>query len=114
VDRKSQFLFERDDAVEYDAKAVKKTLVKGDGAGYAMLEALRERLAEQEDWSASALEGFLRGISEEKEVGLGKVAQPLRVATTGGSISPQIFDTIALLGKDRTLARIDRCLALRE
>ncbi|MHC4589300.1 MAG: hypothetical protein ACYTAQ_08160, partial [Planctomycetota bacterium] len=44
---------------------------------------------------------------------LGKVAQPLRIAVTGGTVSPAIFDTLAILGRDPVVARIDRCLALR-
>jgi len=89
-------------------------LAKGDGAGYAMLIDLRPRLADQQDWSARALQALLESITAERAVGLGKVAQPLRVAITGSSISPPIFETLALLGGDRTLARIDRCLASRD
>jgi len=44
---------------------------------------------------------------------MGKVAQPLRVAVTGGTISPSIGETLLLLGRDRTLRRIDRCLGGR-
>jgi glutamyl-tRNA synthetase len=44
---------------------------------------------------------------------MGKVAQPIRVAVTGSTISPSIYDTLAFLGKAKTLARIDRCLKLQ-
>ncbi len=113
VDVKSRFLFVPDGEVEYDPKVVKKVLAKGDGAGYAMLTELRPTLTDQKDWSPEALEVLLTSIAEARSVGLGKVAQPLRVAVSGGAISPPIFDTLSLLGKDRTLARIDRCLASR-
>ncbi len=43
---------------------------------------------------------------------MGKVAQPIRVAVTGTTISPAIYDTLVILGKDRTLIRIDRCLQM--
>jgi glutamyl-tRNA synthetase len=102
-----------DDEIDYDPKAVQKVLAKGSGAGYAMLIELRPQLAAQQDWSPQALEALLMSVTEAKGVGLGKVAQPLRVAVAGGSISPSIFDTLALLGRDKTLARIDRCLASR-
>jgi glutamyl-tRNA synthetase len=46
------------------------------------------------------------------QLGLGKVAQPLRVAVTGTTVSPPIFESLEMLGKDRTLARIDRCLTV--
>jgi glutamyl-tRNA synthetase len=49
-------------------------------------------------------------LAEEKQVGLGKVAQPLRVAICGTTISLQIFDSVRLLGKDNTLTRIDNTL----
>jgi glutamyl-tRNA synthetase len=113
VDVKSRFLFVADDAIEYDPDAVQKVLAKGEGAGYAMLIDLRPRLAAHQGWSAQAIEALLKSVTEEKGVGLGKVAQPLRVAVTGTQISPSVFDTLSLLGKDRTLRRIDRCLAAR-
>jgi len=113
VEAKSRSLFVPDTEIAYDPKAVQKVLAKGDSAGYAMLIDLRPRLADQQDWSAEALQALLESITAERAVGLGKVAQPLRVAVTGSSISPPIFETLALLGRDRTLARIDRCLASR-
>ncbi len=50
------------------------------------------------------------GVAEAAGLKLGKVAQPLRVALTGGTVSPPIDVTVYLLGRDRTLARIDRAL----
>jgi glutamyl-tRNA synthetase len=52
----------------------------------------------------------LEQICAEASVGLGKVAQPLRVAVSGGGVSPPIDQTVALLGRDATLKRIDRAL----
>ncbi len=114
VDAKGRFLFTDDTAIEYDAKAVQKNLAKGGGAGYAMLIDLRPKLVAQADWTPSGIEALLQSVVEDKGVGLGKVAQPLRIAVTGTPISPPIYETIALLGKDRVLARIDHCLASRE
>ena len=51
--------------------------------------------------------GELRGLAEEKQVGLGKVAQPLRVALCGTTISPPIFNSVELLGKENVFKRID-------
>jgi len=53
---------------------------------------------------------MLRSLAEEKQVGLGKVAQPLRVAICGTTISPPIFDSVQMLGKENTLARIDNTI----
>ncbi len=110
---KAGVLFGPDDAVDYDPKAVKKFLAKGEGAGYAVLAELRPLLADTQ-WTAEALEGLIEQFCRERELGMGKVAQPIRVAVAGRAVSPGIADTLTLLGKDKTLARIDRCLAMRE
>ncbi len=109
VEQKSRFLFLVDDAIEYDEKAVKKVLLKGDGL--AMLQIVRDRLGALEELTEQAIENMLRGLAEEKEVGLGKVAQPLRVAICGNTVSPPIFNSIELLGKETALKRIDITLS---
>ena len=72
---------------------------------------MRDRLAEMDQYTEQTLEAMLRGLAEERQVGLGKVAQPLRVALCGTTISLSIFDSVNLLGKERTLARVDTTLA---
>jgi len=109
---KSGILFAPDEAVEYDPKAVKKVLAKANGAGWAVLAELGPLLTECE-WTADALEKLVADLCRRKDVGMGKVAQPIRVAVTGGTVSPMIGDTLVLLGKEKTLARIRRCLAQR-
>ena len=109
---KSGVLFAPDHALQYDAKAVKNVLAKADGAGWAMLAELRPLLADCQ-WSPQALEELLTDLCREHELGMGKVAQPIRVAVTGRTVSPHIYDTLILLGKEGTLARIDLCLAQR-
>jgi glutamyl/glutaminyl-tRNA synthetase len=111
IPTKSGVLFVADDAYEYDENAVKKVLRKNDGAGYEVLEQLREKLADCE-WSHDALEELIKDYCEQKALGMGKVAQPVRVAVTGKTVSPSIFDTLLILGKEKTLARIDRCLEI--
>jgi len=106
-------LFVADDGFDYDEQAVKKVLAKGDGAGYAVLADLRDKLPGVE-WTGEALEEFLADYCRRAGLGMGKVAQPLRVAVTGSTISPSIGETLLLLGRDRTLRRIDRCLERRE
>ncbi len=112
IPAKCGVLFAPDDAYEYDEKAVKKVLAKNDGAGYAVLADIRAKLAEC-DWSLQAIETLIETYCRDNELGMGKVAQPIRVAVTGCVISPPIYDTLAILGRDKTLARIDRCLAMR-
>jgi len=87
-------------------------VTKGERNGYSVLGDLLPAL-EAADWTAAALEDLLKGFCEKNALGMGKVAQPLRVAVTGTTVSPAIGETLALLGRDKTLARIQRCLAQR-
>lgn len=111
IETKCAALFIADDALVYDPEAVKKNLLKGQPSGATVLQDLRSHLAEIGDWTAPAVDAAVRGFAEARGLGLGKVAQPLRVAVTGTTVSPQISDTLAVLGKARTLARIDQTLA---
>jgi glutamyl-tRNA synthetase len=105
-------LFADDETIEYDEKALKKVLRKNDNQGFDVLVDLREQLG-QVEWTAEAIEAFLRGYAERNQLGMGKVAQPIRVAVTGSTVSPAIGETLELLGRDKTLRRIDRCLTRR-
>jgi len=108
IEQKSEFLFVDNDKIKYDDKAVKKVLLKSDGL--AVLGIVREKLAAMEELTEQDIEDMLRGLAEERQVGLGKVAQPLRVAICGTTISLSIFDSVRMLGKDNTLKRIDNTL----
>ena len=110
IETKCGALFVPDDALAYDPKAVKKVLLKGDAAGLQALRDLSAELAKLDDWSPASLDTFIRNYAEARELNLGKVAQPVRVAVTGTTVSPTIHDTLALLGRERTLARIQRTL----
>ncbi len=109
IEKKSRFVFIGNDEVQYDEKAVKKVLLKHDGL--AILRVVSERLAKLDEITPDAIENMLRGLAEEKQVGLGKVAQPLRVAICGTTISPPIFDSVDILGIKNTLRRIENTLA---
>lgn len=111
--RKSEVLFVDDNLFEYDQKAVEKVLKKGDGAGFAILSKIRVGLGSC-DWSEGALEGWMGQFLEREKLGMNKVAQPIRVAVTGNTVSPMIVATLMILGRERTLRRIDRCLKLHE
>ena len=108
IKQKSEFLFVDNDKIKYDDKAVNKILLKNDGL--AVLGIVREKLAAMDELTEQGIEDMLRGLAEEKQVGLGKVAQPLRVAICGTTISLSIFDSVRLLGKENTLTRIDNTL----
>jgi glutamyl-tRNA synthetase len=73
-----------------------------------MLGDLTARL-QHASWAAVELEGLVRDFAQENSLGLGKIAQPLRVALTGRTVSPSVFDMMEILGKDESLARIKEC-----
>ncbi len=72
----------------------------------ALLAQIANRLGTDNDWTSDLLEASLKAQAEELELGLGKLAQPLRAALTGQTTSPGIFDVLVLLGRDESLARI--------
>lgn len=108
IERKSVFVFLDDDQVEFDDKAVQKVLMKD--RALEILRQVRDELAALPDLGEHAIEEMLRKLAETRQVGLGKVAQPLRVALCGTTISLPIFDSVNLLGRERTLRRIDLTL----
>ncbi len=110
VESKAGVLFADDATVVYDVDAVKKVLAKNDGAGYAMLDRLLPELESLTPWSAESIEAWVKTFCEKTGAKMGDVAQPLRVAVAGRTVSPSIGETLALLGRERTLARIRRCL----
>jgi glutamyl-tRNA synthetase len=92
------------DDIVIDPKAAGKFLT---ATHLPMLGKLRARLAET-PWNEPELEKTFAAFMEEEQVKLGQIAQPVRVALTGGTASPGIFEMMTVLGKERTLARIDR------
>lgn len=108
IERKSVFVFRGDNEIAFEEKAVQKVLFKDHGL--EILGEVRAKLAALEPVTEQGIEEMLRGLAEAKQVGLGKVAQPLRVALCGTTISLPIFDSVSLLGKERTLHRIDLTL----
>lgn len=109
---KARFLFMDDEAIEFDAQAVAKNLQKNENAGFVMLKRIREKLDALTTWTPAGIDVALHGVCTETGSGMGGVAQPLRVAVTGSTISPAIGKTLALLGRNHSLRRIDRCLKL--
>jgi glutamyl-tRNA synthetase len=90
-----------------DEKAWRR--VMKDGAG-DLLAAARDALAAAEGFDAAAVEGVLAPLPERLGVKPGKLYQPIRVAISGGSVSPGIFESLAALGRDRALERIEAAI----
>lgn len=92
-----------------DDPAAFKKVICSDG-GVESLKAARDALARAEPFTVENVEAALREVVDRQGVKSGKVFQPVRVAIAGTTVSPGIFETVALLGKDETLARIDAAL----
>jgi glutamyl-tRNA synthetase len=100
------------DAIAYDADAVAKQW-KDRAVTAELLAAVRTALADVATWESAAMEEALRVLAERLGFGekAGKLFQPLRVALTGLSVSPGIFDVLLMLGRERSLLRIDSAVA---
>ena len=77
-----------------------------DDDGRSRLTAVSAALSAENDWTIEALEATTKALAEELELGLGKLAQPMRAALTGTTKSPGIFDVLVLLGREESLARL--------
>jgi glutamyl-tRNA synthetase len=110
--RLAHFFVTPDEAIAYDEKAVKKVLEGKERQGWGVLRDLREGLAAVEPWTREGIQARLEAYASGKGLGFGAVGQPLRVAVTGSTVSPPIDVTLEILGRGRTLARLDRCLRL--
>jgi glutamyl-tRNA synthetase len=104
--RNSLFFFR--DFEAFEDKAAKKHLTP---EAVPLLQALAEGFSGMAGWDSEAIHATIASVAEQQGLALGKVAQPLRVAVTGGAVSPPIDATVALLGRQVTQARILRALA---
>jgi glutamyl-tRNA synthetase len=95
------------DGLAYDNEAAEKFL-KPEFAGH--LQAVMDKLPPLQDYTKNGLEGFLRDMAEERGVKLKSIAQPLRVALTGKTVSPGIDEVMITLGKERVVKRLKRAL----
>jgi glutamyl-tRNA synthetase len=95
--------------VEYDPKAREKLLTKDTKP---ILEAIRAGVAAIDGLDTAPLEKLFHDEAERRKLGLGKIAQPVRVALTGGTASPGMYDVVQILGKEETLRRLDDAIRL--
>lgn len=92
---------------DYDEKAAKKHLIKS----IDVLKDMHQRLGTIPNWSAEPIHAQIKQCATDRELGMGKIAQPIRVAITGNTISPSIDITLELIGKERTLSAIENAIA---
>ena len=90
---------------EYEPKAARKHLTVESGA---ILQQVADALGALKSWDAESIHALVAGEAEQAGLKLGKVAQPIRVAVSGGPVSPPIDQTLAILGRDETLARLGK------
>jgi len=101
-----QVIFMFEDFEVYDEASWDKVMTK-DGVADVLDEGTTA-LESLETWDAESVEEALRKVPEKLGIGAGKTFQPLRVAVTGSSVSPPLFESIAALGRERTLSRLER------
>lgn len=92
----------------YDPAAMKKWIKPVSGT---LIEALVVKLGALETWQAADIQALVQSVVDEHEVGFAKVAQPIRIAVTGGTNSPSIDQTLELLGRELSLERLNRGLS---
>jgi glutamyl-tRNA synthetase len=93
----------------YDEKAVRKHVTP---EILALVDEACSRLAKLQGWSASAIHELINGLAVERGVSLGKLAQPIRLAVCGGTVSPPIDATLEILGREESLARLRKAREL--
>ena len=94
---------------EIEPKAAKKHLRP---VILTAMEDIRRRFASLAEWRAAELSAAIEDCAAAQEINMGKLGQPIRVAVTGGPVSPPVDVTVALVGRERTLARLDHAIEL--
>jgi len=102
-------LFVPDEGLPYDEPAFEKRIRKPPEAA-GLLRTFQERLAAAEPFDAANLEKLMQDFVQSEGIALGQMIHPLRVAVTGKAVGFGLFETLAILGKERCVARIDRAL----
>jgi glutamyl-tRNA synthetase len=104
IRERAAFLFVDEVSIDWSHKKTRKTLRKPEA-----LQSLRDIAAELEklsEWSPAAIDHIVEAYTEKAGISPGLVGQPVRIAVTGGPVSPGIGETVFLLGRDKTLARL--------
>ncbi len=101
----SRYFYE--DILTYDPKAAKKNLTP---ASTDILQEIMQRFTTLPEWEAQAIHDEIKACATKRNLGMGKVAQPIRVAITGGTMSPPLGPTLELIGSARTLHALARAI----
>ena len=106
----ADFFFQADDAYQFDAAAVEKHIKQPETT--ARLARYRERLAGLDAFDVAALERSMQEFLDAEQIKIGAVIHAIRVAVTGKAVGPGLYDCLAILGKEKSLKRLDRALKL--
>ena len=101
--------FTADEALTYDPKAFAKRLVNAEGAQQLLAE-FRDALSDINDFNVESVEQTMREFVEAKEIKFGEIIHPVRVSTTGKPVGFGLFESLAILGKDRCINRMNLAL----
>jgi glutamyl-tRNA synthetase len=113
VDSCRAWLTRADDATDFDPAAVEKHLRADNARGLTLLRACRDRLAGADPFDPPTIDALLKALAAEHALpNPGPIAQGVRIAVAGVPVTPGLGETLAVLGKARTLARLDRCLSV--
>jgi glutamyl-tRNA synthetase len=104
-------LFYYQDEIKYDEDAAKKFLKT---ASLPSLKGIAEALEALETFTETNLEDAFRGVMEQTGLKMGKIAQPVRVALTGKTVSPGIFEIVEVLGKKTVISRLKKAIGYIE
>ncbi|MGH7140452.1 MAG: glutamate--tRNA ligase, partial [Pirellulales bacterium] len=104
----ADFFFLPDDAYPFDAEATQRHLAKSETI--ERLTRFRERLAQLDGFDVEILERTMHEFLDSEQIKIGAVIHAIRVAVTGKAIGPGLYDCLALLGKQKTLSRLDRAI----
>ncbi len=107
--RAAQFYFNNE--LTYEQKAAEKFL---NPESQALMKEIKGRLEEARTFHKEELESILSLFVVDKKIKLGEIAQPLRIALTGSSVSPGLFEVMEVLGKQRVLARIEKAVSFNK
>jgi len=113
--KSASFVLLDDERVPLDLAAVAKNLEANDRQGFALLGLVRDRLMSlsEAEFEPVMIHSIIEQVAQQSGVGMGPVSQAIRVAIAGVAVSPGIGETLTVLGRTRTMTRIERCLGAR-
>ena len=105
------FLFLDADEIEFDSKSWRKVMENGHDLAVEMLDMAIVQFRSLEPWATASINDLVIGYADEHEIARGKAQGPIRVAVTGRSVGPPLWEALELLGRDETIRRLEAARA---